>query len=36
MNHADGWMNGSMGGVMWTWIMIGTLVVVLLVVAMNK
>ncbi len=32
MNNADGWM----GGGMWIWTVIGTLVVVLLVVAINK
>ncbi|MBS1105946.1 MAG: hypothetical protein H6Q91_1448 [Deltaproteobacteria bacterium] len=36
MNHADGWMNGSMGGGMWIWTVIGVLVVVLLVVVNNK
>ena len=34
MNNTDGWMNGSMGGGIWT--VIGTLVVVLLVVAIMK
>ena len=33
MNHTDGWM---MGGGMWIWTMIGVLVVVLLVVAINN
>jgi hypothetical protein len=32
MNHAYGWM----GGEMWVWTVIGVLVVVLLVVAINK
>jgi uncharacterized membrane protein len=32
MNHMDGWM----GGGMWLWTVIGVLVVVLLVVAINK
>ncbi len=32
MNHAYGWM----GGGMWVWTVIGVLVVVLLVFAMNK
>jgi hypothetical protein len=32
MNHAYGWM----GGGMWTWTVIGILMVVLLVVAINK
>jgi len=32
MNHMDGWM----GGGMWIWTVIGVLVVVLLVVAINK
>ena len=32
MNHAYGWM----GGEMWIWTVIGVLVVVLLVVAINK
>ena len=36
MNHADGWMSGSMGGGMWIWTVIGVLVVVLLVVVINK
>ena len=36
MNHTDGWMNGWMGGGMWIWTVIGILVVVLLVVAINK
>ena len=32
MNYSDGWM----GGGMWIWTVIGVLVVVLLVVAINK
>ncbi len=36
MNHTDGWMNGWAGGGMWLWPVIGTLVVVLLVVAIMK
>jgi hypothetical protein len=32
MHHMDGWM----GGGMWLWTVIGVLVVVLLVVAINK
>jgi len=32
MNHAYGWMDGGM----WIWTVIGVLVVVLLVVAINK
>jgi uncharacterized membrane protein len=32
MNHAYGWM----GGGMWIWTVIGVLVVVLLVIAINK
>jgi hypothetical protein len=32
MNHAYGWM----GGGMWIWTVIGVLMVVLLVVAINK
>lgn len=36
MNHTSGWMNGWMGGGMWFWTVIGVLVVVLLVVAINK
>lgn len=32
MNHADGWM----GGGMWTWTVLGVLLVVLLVVAIGK
>ncbi len=36
MNHNDGWMNGWSGGGMWIWTVIGTLVIVLLVVAIVK
>lgn len=36
MDHMNGWMNGWMGGGMWLWTVIGVLVVVLLVVAINK
>jgi uncharacterized membrane protein len=36
MNHANGWMSGWMGGGMWLWTVIGVLVVVLLVVAIDK
>ncbi len=39
MNHNNGWMNGSNGWAgdgMWIWTVIGTLVVVLLVVLINK
>jgi uncharacterized membrane protein len=32
MKHTDGWM----GGGMWIWTVIGVMVVVLLVVAINK
>lgn len=32
MNHTNGWM----GGGMWLWTVIGVLVMVLLVVAINK
>ena len=34
MNH--GGMNGWMGGGMWIWTVIGVLVVILLVIAINK
>ena len=27
MNHANGWMNGWLGGGMWLWTVIGVLVV---------
>ena len=36
MDHNDRWMGGYMGGGMWLWTVIGVLVVVLLVVAINK
>ena len=36
MNQGDGSMSGWMGGDMWLWTAIGTLLVVLLVVAINK
>jgi hypothetical protein len=36
MNHTDGWMGGWMGGGMWIWPVIGVLLVVLLVVAINN
>ena len=36
MNHANGWMNSWMGGSMYIWPVVGTLVVVLLVVAIMK
>jgi len=36
MSHADGWMNGWMGGGVWIWGVIGVLVIVLLVVAITK
>jgi hypothetical protein len=36
MNHSNGMMNGWSGGGMWLWPVIGTLVVVLLVVAIVK
>ena len=36
MDHPHGWMNGSMGGGMWLWTVIGVLLVVLLVVAITK
>ena len=36
MNQPGGWMNGWAGGGMWLWTVIGVLVVVLLVVAINK
>jgi len=36
MNSVDGWMHGSMGGGMWIWTVVGTLVVVLLVVVIIK
>ena len=36
MNNTDGWMGGGAGGGMWVWAVIGTLLVVLLVVAITK
>jgi uncharacterized membrane protein len=36
MNHADGWMNGWMGGGMWVWTVLGVVVVILLVVVISK
>ena len=36
MNNTGGWMGGWTGGGMWIWTVIGVLVVVLLVVAINK
>ena len=36
MNQTDGWMNGWMAGGMWIWWITGTLLVVLLVLAINK
>ena len=36
MNQSSGWMNGMSGGGMWLWPVVGTLVVVLLVVAIVK
>lgn len=36
MNHADGWMNNWMGGGMWIWVVVGTVVVFMLVVAIIK
>lgn len=36
MNHTDGWMGGWGGGGMWLWPVLGTLLVVLLVVAIMK
>ncbi len=36
MNQTDGWMGGWAGGEMWVWTVVGILVVVLLVVAINK
>ena len=36
MNHADGWMNGWMGGGMWVWTVLGVVVVILLVVVIGK
>lgn len=36
MNHANGWMNGSMGGGMWIWSVVGVLVVVVLFIVILK
>jgi len=36
MNQTDGWMGGWASGGMWIWAVIGVLLVVLLVVAINK
>lgn len=36
MDHANNWINGWSGGGMWIWTVIGTLLVVLLVVAIGK
>jgi hypothetical protein len=36
MHYANGWMNGSMGGEMWIWTVIGVLVIVLLVIVINN
>jgi hypothetical protein len=36
MNRGDGLMNGWMGGGMWLWTVIGILLIVFLVVAINK
>jgi hypothetical protein len=36
MNHADGWMNGWMGGGAWIWLVICALMLVVLVVALNR
>ena len=36
MEHANNWMNGWMGGGMWTWTVIGVLMVVLLAVVINR
>ncbi len=36
MNQSDGWMSGWSGGGMWIWMVVGTLLVVLLVVAISK
>lgn len=36
MDHANNWMNGSLGGGMWIWTVIGILLVSLLVVAIGK
>ena len=36
MNRTGEWMNGGSGAPEWIWVVIGTLVVVLLVVAITK
>jgi hypothetical protein len=36
MDQATGHMNGSLGGGMWLWTVIGVLVIVLLIVAINR
>jgi hypothetical protein len=36
MDQANNWMNGSLGGGMWIWTVIGILLVVLLVFAIGK
>jgi hypothetical protein len=36
MDYANGWMNGSMGGGMWIWSLVGALTVVLLLVLINN
>ena len=36
MNQTSGWMGGWAGGGMWVWTVIGVLVIVLLVAAINK
>jgi len=36
MHYADGWMNGSMGGGMWIWTVVGVLLVVLIIVVINN
>jgi hypothetical protein len=36
MDHANNWMNGSLGGGMWIWTVISILLVVLLVGAISK
>ena len=35
MNQTGGWMGGWAGGGMWVWTVIGALVIILLVVAIN-
>jgi hypothetical protein len=36
MNHADGWMNGWMGGGLWIWTVLGIVIVVLLAFVIGK